>query len=42
MIVEADEIVVRTSRNSGQYKKGYTGTFTISGNTLNFVNGILV
>ena len=42
VIVEADEIVVRTSRNSGQYKKGYTGTFTISGNTLNFVNGILV
>ncbi len=42
VIVEADEIVVRTSRSSGQYKKGYTGTFTISGNTLNFVNGILV
>lgn len=42
VIVEADEIVVRTSRNSGQYKKGYTGTFNISGNTLNFVNGILV
>ena len=42
VIVEADEIVVRTSRSAGQYKKGYTGTFTISGNTLNFVNGILV
>ena len=42
VIFEADELVIRSSRSAGQYKKGYTGTFSISGNTLNFQNGILV
>lgn len=47
VIIEAEELVVRTSRSSGSYNKGYTGTFSLrtSGGgtaTLNFVNGILV
>lgn len=47
VIMEADEIVVRSSRGAGQYKKGYTGTFNVetSGGgttTLTFMNGILI
>lgn len=46
VIIEADEIVVRTSRDSGSYKKGYTGSFLLRNSnggttTLNFFNGIL-
>lgn len=47
VIIEARELVVRGSRNSGSYSKGYTGTFTLATSgggtaTLKFVNGILV
>lgn len=47
VIIEAQELVVRTSRSSGSYNKGYTGTFTLATSgggtaTLKFVNGILV
>ena len=47
VIIEARELVVRGSRNSGSYSKGYTGTFTLQASgggttTLKFVNGILV
>lgn len=38
LIIEAEEIVVRTFRSSGSYKKGYTGTI----NGCKFVNGICV
>lgn len=38
LIIEAEEIVVRTFRNSGQYKKGYTGSI----NGAKFVNGICI
>ena len=47
VIIEARELVVRGSRNSGSYSKGYTGTFNLQSSgggtaTLKFVNGILV
>lgn len=47
VIIEAQELVVRTSRSSGSYNKGYTGTFNLATSgggtaTLKFVNGILV
>ena len=47
VIIEANDIVVRSARTSGHYSKGYTGTFTLSTSgggtaTLKFVNGILV
>ena len=47
VIIEANDIVVRSARASGHYSKGYTGTFTLSTSgggtaTLKFVNGILV
>ena len=38
LIIEAEEIVVRTFRNSGSYKKGYTGSI----NGAKFVNGICI
>ena len=38
LIIEAEEIVVRTFRNSGSYKKGYTGSI----NGCKFVNGICI
>ena len=38
LIIEAEEIVVRAYRNSGSYKKGYTGSI----NGAKFVNGICV
>lgn len=38
LIIEAEEIVVRTFRNSGSYKKGYTGSI----NGTKFVNGICI
>lgn len=47
VIIEAEELVVRTSRSSGSYNKGYTGTYNLATSgggtaTLKFVNGILV
>ena len=38
LIIEAEEIAVRTSRSSGSYKKGYTGSI----NGCKFVNGICI
>lgn len=38
LIIEAEEIVVRTFRNSGSYKRGYTGTI----NGCKFLNGICI
>ena len=38
LIIEAEEIAVRTFRSSGSYKKGYTGSI----NGCKFVNGICI
>lgn len=47
IIIETKEIAVRSSRSSGGYSKGYTGTFSLATSgggtaTLKFINGILV
>ena len=42
ILLNSDDIYVRGSRDSGNYRKGYTGTISVGGATLVFVNGICV